>query len=116
MVRTTTRFWTTEATIQKVTGIVRDALEERFKDEFVFGPIIVEPRFDHEGDEYLKVYIVFEGDQQNLDPGWTLDLPGRIIGETEEDDLFRVPSISFAEKSEWEDALGGDPEGYKKLA
>ena len=116
MARTTTRFQTTEATIRKVTDIVKEALEERFADEFVFDPIIIEPRFDYEGDEYLKVYAVFEGDQQNLDPGWTLYLPGRIMNGTEEDELFRVPSISFVEKSEWEDALGGDPEGYKKFA
>ena len=33
-----------------------------------FGPIVVVPRVDHDGDDYLRSYIVFEGDQKKLDP------------------------------------------------
>ena len=102
MARTTTRFQTTGATIRKVTRIVREAIEERFEDEFVFDPIIVNPRFDHEGDEYLHMYIVFDGDIQKLDTAWTLRLRGIILDGTEEDEVFRVPSISFVGKEEWE--------------
>lgn len=116
MARTTTRFRTTKATIDKVTDILRKALEDRSEDEFVFAPITIEPRFDHEGDEYLKIYVVFEGDLQRLDPAWTIGLRSIILDQTKEDEVFRVPSISFVEKEEWEEALGGDPKGYKKLA
>ncbi len=52
----------------KVADIVRELLTERFKDEFVFDPIIVEPKFDHDDEEYLNIYIVFDGDQDRLDP------------------------------------------------
>ena len=38
MARTTTRFRTTEATIEKVTDILRKAFKDRFEDEFVFHP------------------------------------------------------------------------------
>ena len=100
MARTTTRFRTTEATIQKVTDIVREALEERFADEFVFDPIIVNPRIDHYGDEYLHMYIVLDGDIRNLDTAWTLRLRGIIIDETDEE--LSVPSISFVGKEEWD--------------
>ena len=100
MARTTTRFRTTEATIRKVTDIVRDALEERFADEFVFDPIIVNPRIDHDGDEYLHMYIVLDGDIRNLDTAWTLRLRGIIIDETDEE--LSVPSISFVGKEEWD--------------
>ena len=100
MARTTTRFRTTEATIQEVTRIVREALEERFKDEFVFDPIIVNPRIDHDGDEYLHMYIVLDGDIRNLDTAWTLRLRGIIIDETDEE--LSVPSISFVGKEEWD--------------
>ena len=100
MARTTTRFRTTEATIQEVTRIVRDALEERFKDEFVFDPIIVNPRIDHDGDEYLHMYIVLDGDIRNLDTAWTLRLRGIIMDETDEE--LSVPSISFVGKEEWD--------------
>ena len=100
MARTTTRFRTTEATIQEVTRIVREALEERFKDEFVFDPIIVNPRIDHDGDEYLHMYIVLDGDIRNLDTAWTLRLRGIIMDETDEE--LSVPSISFVGKEEWD--------------
>ena len=100
MARTTTRFRTTEATIQKVTRIVREAIEERFEDEFVFDPIIVNPRIDHDGDEYLHMYIVLDGDIQNLDTAWTIRLRGIIIDETDEE--LSVPSISFVGKEEWD--------------
>ena len=100
MARTTTRFRTTEATIQEVTRIVREALAERFKDEFVFDPIIVNPRIDHDGDEYLHMYIVLDGDIRNLDTAWTLRLRGIIIDETDEE--LSVPSISFVGKEEWD--------------
>ena len=100
MARTTTRFRTTEATIQKVTRIVREAIEERFADEFVFDPIIVNPRIDHDGDEYLHMYIVLDGDIRNLDTAWTLRLRGIIMDETDEE--LSVPSISFVGKEEWD--------------
>lgn len=108
MARTTTRFRTTQATIDKVADILREAFKDRFEDEFVFDPITIEPRFDHEGDEYLKIYIVFDGDVENLDPGWTIGLRGAILDQTEEDEVFIVPSISFVGKKEWEEALDDD--------
>lgn len=112
MARTTTRFRTTDATIQYVTKTIKSTLEESFKGEILFDPIIVEPRFDHEGDEYLHTYIVFDGDMENLDPAWTHRLRGIILDKTEEDEVFSVPSISFVGKEEWEEALVVDPKGY----
>ena len=44
-------------------------LTEPFQDEFVFDPIVVRPEIDHDGDEYLEIYVVFDRDQKNLDPG-----------------------------------------------
>ena len=55
---------TAEAETDKIAAIIREMLTERFHDEFVFSPIIVEPRIDHDGDEYLHTYIVFDGDQK----------------------------------------------------
>ncbi len=91
----------------RVADIVRDLLTERFRDEFVFDPIIVEPEVDHDGDEYLKIYVVFDGDQKNLDPGWTLGLSRRIRPELVEMGVPGVPGFSFVEKSEWEELFAG---------
>ena len=62
---------TTLLDTDRVTDIVRELLVGRFGDAFEFGPIIVERELDDYGDEYIHVYIVFNGDQRELDPSWT---------------------------------------------
>ena len=96
----------------RVAGIVKDLLTERFQDEFVFDPIVVRPEIDHDGDEYLEIYVVFDGDQKNLDPGWTLGLSARVWQEVAEMGVPGVPGISYVEKSEWEELFAGK---YREL-
>ena len=55
-----------EATVE-IKTILQDLLRERFENEFEFGPIVVMPRFDEYGEEYLHSYIVFNGDQKKLE-------------------------------------------------
>ena len=86
---------------QKVAGLVQDLLTERFKDDFVFDPIIVQSEFDEYDDEYLHVYIVFDGDRKNLDPAWTVGVSGRIWEDAEKLGYPNAPSHSFIKKSEW---------------
>ena len=69
---------TTLLDTDRVTDIVRELLVGRFGDAFEFGPIIVERELDDYGDEYIHVYIVFNGDQRELDPSWTAGLSGRL--------------------------------------
>ncbi len=85
----------------RVTSIVRELLFERFGDTFDFDPIIVEREFDHDGDEYVHVYIVFDGDQAELDPSWTSSLNGQLWPHLMEMGFANPPSKSFIEKSEW---------------
>lgn len=59
---------TTKVQTNAVANIVRETLAQHFKDEFVFDPIIVEPKIDHDGDKYLNITRVFDGDQKRLDP------------------------------------------------
>ena len=54
------RSMTTQETLQKVEKVVRDAVDERFGSDFVFDPIVVEPRSDMDEDEYLHVYVVYK--------------------------------------------------------
>ena len=44
---------TAEQATRQVENIIREMLTERFNDTFVFNPIIVIPRVDHDGDYYL---------------------------------------------------------------
>ncbi len=95
------RIKTPQEVMEKVENIVRRLLAERFKDEFVFDPIIVQARFDHYDEEYLDIWIVFDGDQKRLDAHWTAGLSGLILDEVTEDEVPVVPSKHFIKKSTW---------------
>ena len=82
---------------KKIIGL----LAERFEDEFVFGPIRVEPRVDLDGEDYLQTYIVFEGDQTKLDPIWTIRLSDALWSESERLGYPGYPIQLFVKKSEW---------------
>ena len=91
---------------ERVKTIVRETLAERFADdEFVFDPIRVVPLVDEFGDgdgkEYLRIIIVFDGDQKKLDPGWTSGLIRRLKPKLLAAGIEQFPSPSFVEKSEW---------------
>ena len=84
-------------------------LHGRFEGELDFGPIVVLPRVDQDGDAYLHAYIVFEGDQDRLDPTWTLRLYSRLWPRSVELGYPGIPMQSYVAKSEW-------PALKKKLA
>ena len=90
---------------ERVADIVRNTLMERFADQFVFDPIKVIPVVDEYGDgdgrTYLRIMIVFDGDQKALDPGWTSGLIRRIRPKLVDAGVTEFPSPSFVKKSEW---------------
>ena len=97
----------TEAETEKLADAIKASLYKRFKDEFVFDPIVIETRTDYYGDEYLKIRIIYDGDRAKLDAKWTLGLTRRIRPTLDELGIPGVPSKSFVSKSEWEE---GPPE------
>lgn len=102
----------TEEVLEKVTDIIRQTLDERFSsDEFIFGPIVVKPRIDYYGDEYMEITVVYEGDRKLLDPGWTLGLVRRILPKMKDEGIHVTnrPSKSFIPKHEWEEIQTMDP-------
>ena len=92
---------------KKVQTIVRETLAERFSsDEFVFNPIVVVPMVDEygsdaSGETYLRIIIVFDGDQKRLDSSWTSGFIRRIRPKLIEAGIEAFPSPSWVEKSEW---------------
>lgn len=86
---------------EAVARIVREALSERFESEFEFEPVEVVQKTDQDGEPYLHICIVFDGDQDNLDPTWTSGLIGRIRPQLLKLGVANLPSKSFVEKSEW---------------
>ena len=93
--------------IDRVEDFVRKDLEGRFKEEFVFDPIIANPELDWWGDEFLHIYIIFDGDQKNLDAKWTLGIERRLLNYLPEGELPSTPGHSFISKSEWKDIYKG---------
>ena len=85
----------------EVGKLVGHSLREHFKDEFVFDPIVVQPAIDHDGDEYLDIFIIYEGDYKKLDPRWTVGLTVRLREELLALGVNTVCGHSFVPKDEW---------------
>ena len=88
-----------------VKTIIRDILAERFTDEFVFDPIVVVPTVDEFGDgdgsDYLRILIIYDGDNSRLDPSWTSSLVRRIRPKLIAAGIEEFPSPGFIGRSEW---------------
>ena len=88
-------------TMDQVAALTREILEERFGDDFVFDPILVIPRIDQYGDEYLEIKVVYDGDARKLDLGWTAGLGWRMWDDVEKTGAPGKPTYGFVEKSDW---------------
>ena len=82
-------------------GLIRSILTEELPDIFNFDPIVVEGRTDHDGDRYLHAYIVFDGDNDKLEPAWTMTLPEKLWNLSMEMGYPGIPINSFIPRSEW---------------
>ena len=87
----------------KVAEIVREDLTRRFEGEFSFDPIVVKLDIDYYGDDYLRIWIAFDGPQDQLDSKWTSGLISRIYPKLIDSGLPYFPNPGFVEKSEWEE-------------
>ncbi len=93
-----------EADVQsKVAELVLKDLTRSFNDKVVFGPVKVVPKVDHYGDEYLHIYIVFNGDLSLLPRGWRMGLLRNIDPQLEELGVVSVPDSTIIEKADWEE-------------
>ncbi len=85
----------------KLGGFIREKLTERFKDDFVFDPILVREEVDEYGDPYLHTYIVYDGDDSKWDTRWRLSLTRWVWPLSIELGYDNVPMQSYIEKSDW---------------
>ena len=97
-------------------------MEERFNGQFVFDPIVVRNAVDHDGLDYIRIYIVYDGEQKLLDPDWTVGFAGRIIPKLMELGIDEFPIKSFVDRAGWDAVQEGryfqrDPyfHGYKYI-
>lgn len=82
--------------------IVREILDERFNGQFVFDPIVVRNAVDHDGLDYIRIYIVYTGDQEQLDPSWTAGFAGRLIPKLTALGIDEFPVKSFVDRPGWD--------------
>ena len=91
--------------LDRASQIVHDTLMERFEGEFVFDPIVATPYVDVYGGDgdflYLQIYIVFDGDQKQLDTGWLVGFIDRLIPLFEAEGIEGFPSPAYVAKKEW---------------
>ena len=91
-----------------VRALVAEYLDKSFGNLFVFNPIVVTPEVDDiDGGKYLRVDIVFDGDQERLDPDRTMDLIPNVRGKLRTaygENTILCPY--FNEKSEWDRYVG----------
>ena len=87
---------------RQISEIVKADLYERFPTGFVFDPVRVYPRTDHMGDDYLKVFVIYEGNTDDLDSAKTFGLITRIKPKLRELNINDDIWDGFVEKSEWD--------------
>ena len=87
---------------RKISEIVKADLYERFPTGFVFDPIRVFPRTDHMGDDYLKIFVIYDGKMEDLDPALTYGLMTRLQPKLRALNINDYIWDGFVEKSEWD--------------
>lgn len=88
--------------VSAIKTLIHEDLSGHFGDALEFGPVVVREFVDHDGDPYLRVDIVFRGDQDKLDPDWTLGLTRRVRHRLREKGMDADLAPHFSEKGDWE--------------
>ena len=85
---------------EQVAAIYRKHLDDKFGDQIAFDEIRVVPRLDHWGDEYLQIYMVFDGDGDLLDPHWMNGFYWELRPELLALGVISIPTDSYIDKAE----------------
>ena len=78
-------------TLEKVADIARDLLNERFGNDLVFDPVFAKSLVDHYGDDYIQLYLVFDGDEKKLELDWTIDMVFKMEPALNEMGVYDLP-------------------------
>jgi hypothetical protein len=91
------------AVAAKVKAAVAKVLADQYGPQTVFDPIVVVPRDDGDGEEYLHVYMVFDEDTTKIDTHKDIQFLGLLAEVLGEGATREVLAHSFIPKSEWPD-------------
>ena len=94
------------AVAAKVKAAVSKVLAQQYGPDMVFDPIVVVPRDDGDGETYLHVYMVFDGDISRIDIRKDIQFLGLLAAELGEDSSPEVLTKGFIPRSEWPQLVG----------
>jgi hypothetical protein len=86
---------------EKVEALYRETLDKEFGGSPAFGPISVEPITDEEGQETFRVTIVFDGEEDAIDPRKALTVLTAMTTPLRELGLPPVLVESYVTKDEY---------------
>ena len=94
----------TEEMCETLAELVKERLSDLYGGRIKFDPVIVENKTDFYGEDYLHIYVVFDGDEKLLESkqpvvAWLID------PELDEFGVEKTPSHSFSKKSEWDELI-----------
>ena len=81
--------------------VVRGLLVERYRDTLIFDPIVVIPRVDDYDQEYLDIYLGYNGHLEMLDVKWDLTFRLLVKPGLAELGIETISVFSFIPKTDW---------------
>ena len=88
---------------KQVEAIIREHLLRAFPATVTFDPILVEPMVGWQGDDNLRITVVYDGDYSILDPAKLNAISVAMWPELEALGFFKIPVESYVEKGEWDE-------------
>ena len=91
--------------LETLAGLVKERLTDIYDGRIKFDPVIVENKTDFYGEDYLHVYVVFEGDEKLLESRQPSPFSRIIDPELDDFGVEKTPSHSYSKKSEWDELI-----------
>ena len=89
--------------LTKVAEIVRANLEEHYiKLDFDVIPEQTPAEHVTEDSGYIRLFVIFDGDREDLKAHWKPGLIGRVRQKMTEVEISEFPVLSFVTKAEWD--------------
>ena len=93
----------TRNTTDQVAAIIGDTLNGWFQPHLRFDPIVVRQRYDDwYGEDYLEVWIVWEGDYACMDHSRTIGLPRILYPQLDDLGVDLRLNCNYIAKWEWD--------------
>ena len=96
----------------RVAEIIRTDLTGRFGEQLQFDPITVTTRMDEFGEHYCHIRVVYDGDEDLLDPAWLNGFYRRnslALKECGVTDVTTETYIDRTEDSDWSELVQATP-------